>query len=1053
MNEVAKNSSPLRVVIYAPGMEFDAETVKEKSLGGSESAAYYLAREIAARGHPVLVFTTHRQPRSGDGVIYSWLGEASQETPLGAHFEHYACNTPHDLLIAQRVPHVFHRQFASKVCIWQLHDLALHRTAPVILGGTWQMDAITVVSQWHADQVKKVWNINPEVLRVVPNGVDPDLYNQESPALGITVCEDPELFGIEEGPDPDSRRVLNVPAEKFLLLYQSRPERGLSNALDLMEKAKLIGLPIHLLVCAYDNPVPQMEGMYSAMYERARSLGNVTLIGALSKPELAILQKACDLLLYPTEFQEVSCITAMESMHAGLPLLTSAVGALPETCTDAGVELIPLKDGKADLEAFEKQLQHYFGLNLPGSYPFVLNEMRKEQREAAATRTWSAAAKRLLDVYQEALIKRQRSPGAILRHAVEHSDIAFAKWYLKELDEQALQLFEQPESDGTWHTPIQPRFDPIVEMTRAEIDRLYQFAHDPKAYADHYDFHQTQYYDQFEEKVIGEDVTRTTRFRGVATFFAQHLNRVGGRSIRILDYGCAHGHYTIPLAKMFPHCEFVGMDISKRAVAAARKWAARDGLENVKFIQGAQADLKVEEGKISFLGEEPFDLVLAGEVLEHVWNYAHLLHLFREHLAPGGALVITTPLGRWEHSGTVAFRTGREHLHHFERGDIEDICRGHEFEVLHAPAAHDRSGFQMSSYVWAVWPKQGIPLSQVNYERKFSRLAPRQTVSVCMIARNAEATLRRCVESFIDWVDEVVVAVDPSTTDNTKEVVASLGNDYPNRPIRWVNGVEALKEGFAAARNESIKHASGDWILWIDADEELRTPANMHRFLRPSMHNGYGWPQIHYSVEPETVLTKDYPCRLFRNHIGVKFYGFVHEHPELTMGEGVNWSLVRQEMKFLHHGYFDEETRQARFRRNLPLLKRDVEAYPSERPLNWFLHLRDTAQSIQFDSRMLGRFTEEHMAEARKGVKLMEKIAELPQTKMVVDSLQYYSLCVATLNQGFDAEISIKTRHPQAPDLSTPLTFNGRFHSRDFFEKLVAKFTQESIKYYDDPHL
>lgn len=1035
----AKTLQKLRIVIYAAGMPFDGDTVKTASLGGSESAAYYMGKELASRGHNVVCFTSKQgQAKTVDGVTYLFHGEMSQNTPLGQAFEHYAMSAPCDLLLIQRVPFAFHRQFNAKVCIWQLHDLALYRLSHQIINGTWQIDATTVVSQWHADQVKKVYNLNPEFVKVVPNGVDGALYTTAPKGIAIVkVAEGPY------GKTADEVGVLvKLPAEKFLLLYQSRPERGLENALDLMQKAEAIGLPVHLAVCGYDNTTSQMASYYNMLYSRAAGMKNVTLLGALSKPHLAHLQQNCDLLLYPTKFEEVSCITAMEAMHANLPMLSSDCAALGETCKGSGTILLPLKDNEVDLEAFDKKLQDLFGLIVPGQYPEELQKLRELQADAKGSRTWGVATDALLNVYAEAIGRRTHNLDAVVRNAIEHSDIAFAKHVMEIADKKRVTAWGGKTEEVIEQMKLSE--SPIMEASRKELLELYAFAQSPEKYAAHYLKHQTAYYDEFEDKVIGEDVTQTTRYIGVQSLVAEHVMRLK-RPIRVLDYGCAHGHYTMRLAKAFPECEFVGLDISERAVKAAKKWADKDEQQNTFFIQGSQDKLQDET-----LGE--FDLVLAGEVLEHVWDYSQLLDRFRERLAPDGAIVITTPLGRWEHSGTVPFRYAREHLHHFDRADIEEICAGHDYEILHAPAGQDRSGHALGSWVWCVRPKPGLPLWKVDYNRKLLNYAGRQTISACLIVKDGEKTLRRCVESFVDWVDQIVIAVDPTTTDRTYEIFDNLERDFPYRSFKLIDGKEALKDGFAAARNESIKYADGQWILWIDADEELRFPWAMHKLCRPSQHGGFGFPQVHYSVDPDQVLTADYPCRLFRNNIGGKFFGLVHEHPETELGKAMPWSLVRPEMKFLHHGYFDEETRRARFERNLPLLMREVAEQP-DRALNRFLHLRDVAQGIKFEQeRFGGRVLAHHMDRAMLGIQIMEGIIAEPSShaRMISDAMQYYSMCVATLNTGFDANISIQVRHPQAPDLAANIGIQGRFHNREFYEKLVNKLNQESTKLYEE---
>ena len=84
-------------------------------------------------------------------------------------------------------------------------------------------------------------------------------------------------------------------------------------------------------------------------------------------------------------------------------------------------------------------------------------------------------------------------------------------------------------------------------------------------------------------------------------------------------------------------------------------------------------------------------------------------------------------------------------------------------------------------------------------------------VSLCLMVKNEETNLPTCLSSAADLVHEMIV-VDTGSTDRTKEVAASLGARVFD--FAWV-------DSFAAARNESLRHASGDWIFWLDGDEYL----------------------------------------------------------------------------------------------------------------------------------------------------------------------------------------------------------------------------------------
>ena len=85
------------------------------------------------------------------------------------------------------------------------------------------------------------------------------------------------------------------------------------------------------------------------------------------------------------------------------------------------------------------------------------------------------------------------------------------------------------------------------------------------------------------------------------------------------------------------------------------------------------------------------------------------------------------------------------------------------------------------------------------------------SVSLCMIVKNEEDVLERCLNSVSDLVDEIVI-VDTGSTDRTKEIAARFTRLVLEFPWR---------DDFAAARNESFAHASMDYCMWLDADDVL----------------------------------------------------------------------------------------------------------------------------------------------------------------------------------------------------------------------------------------
>lgn len=169
-------------------------------------------------------------------------------------------------------------------------------------------------------------------------------------------------------------------------------------------------------------------------------------------------------------------------------------------------------------------------------------------------------------------------------------------------------------------------------------------------------------------------------------------------------------------------------------------------------------------------------------------------------------------------------------------------------------------------------------------------------LSLCMIVRDEEATLRRCLDSVVGVVDEIIL-VDTGSRDRTlaiaKECKASV------YPFTWCND-------FAAARNESLKYAHGDWILVLDADEVLmpeRVPA-----LYQSMQLDDAIAITLLREELGTHQPHSQLSRLFRRHPAIAFTRPYHELIDdsvtLLLQQEPHWRVVAlPDIAIQHTGY------------------------------------------------------------------------------------------------------------------------------------------------------
>ena len=156
----------------------------------------------------------------------------------------------------------------------------------------------------------------------------------------------------------------------------------------------------------------------------------------------------------------------------------------------------------------------------------------------------------------------------------------------------------------------------------------------------------------------------------------------------------------------------------------------------------------------------------------------------------------------------------------------------------------------------------------------------RPRLSVVVVTLNEEERIRACLES-VAWADEIVV-VDAESTDKT----ATIAREFTDRVIvrPW--------PGFAAQKNFGLAEASGDWVLSLDADEQV-SPELREEILRVLAGDG---PYDGYRVPRRNLfggqwvrhggLWPDWQLRLFRRARGGFVERAVHESVEVTGAVG-----------------------------------------------------------------------------------------------------------------------------------------------------------------------
>ncbi len=223
--------------------------------------------------------------------------------------------------------------------------------------------------------------------------------------------------------------------------------------------------------------------------------------------------------------------------------------------------------------------------------------------------------------------------------------------------------------------------------------------------------------------------------------------------------------------------------------------------------------------------------------------------------------------------------------------------------------------------------KKQIRRQKVNFEELDAENTEKKRISLSMIVKNEEKMLPGCLESIKDIVDEIII-VDTGSTDRTKEIALAYGAKVFE--FKWI-------DDFSSARNHSLKHCKGDWILYLDADERLEpnSKEELLKVIQTKDDNIGGYICIiqsdHSRLDGSSELHRGGYPRLFRNfgYPSIHFKGRVHEQitPSIISLDKV---FVLTDIKIEHLGYNQpREVMEDKIKRNYRMLLAHIKEEPT----------------------------------------------------------------------------------------------------------------------------
>lgn len=249
-----------------------------------------------------------------------------------AMLKHTNFNEYEDLNLVLSTPDINKVRFTKKNILWQHLNYSDESLAPMRDNSFMKaIDATVYVSHWQLEKFRYLFQVPLHNAYVIRNAIEPIEFKPKS----------------KDG--------------KLKLIYTSTPFRGLSILLDVMENIGRddIELDVYSSTKVYGSGYEaNYRGMYDELFDRARNTKNVNYMGYADNSDIHKAVQEAHIFAYPSIFEETACLSMIEAGAAGCNLVTTDLGALPETGGMYAKMCTIKSDEKQIAEEYTKLLNH-----------------------------------------------------------------------------------------------------------------------------------------------------------------------------------------------------------------------------------------------------------------------------------------------------------------------------------------------------------------------------------------------------------------------------------------------------------------------------------------------------------------------------------------------------------------------------------------------------------------------------------------------------------------------------------------------------------------------